>query len=165
MPRKEGMHEKETVRGSRSKQSLRVWLRLLTAHNLIETQIRRRLQEQFRRTLPQFDVLAELEHAGEPQTMSQLSRQLMVSNGNLTGVVDRLERDGLVAREASKADRRVQFIQLTDSGKAQFSEMAVDHERWLTELLLESPSEQLHDMESQLKDIIASLRNKLEHGD
>jgi DNA-binding MarR family transcriptional regulator len=73
------------ARANRSEQSVRLWLRLLSLHNLVDSELRRRLQEQFGCTLPQFDVLSELERAGEPQTMSQVSRQLMVSNGNLTG--------------------------------------------------------------------------------
>ena len=87
--------------GSRGKQSLRLWLRLLACENLIEQTVRTRLRVAFDITLPQFDVLSELEHAGNALTMSQLSQKLMVSNGNVTGVVDRLERDGLVRRRAS----------------------------------------------------------------
>ena len=90
----------------RGKQSLRAWLRLLACENLIEQHLRTRLRQDFDITLPQFDVLSELEHAGEQLTMSRLSEKLMVSNGNVTGVVDRLERDEYVIRQASPTDRR-----------------------------------------------------------
>ncbi len=121
-------------RANRAEQSVRLWLRLLSLHNLVDGELRRRLQEQFSCTLPQFDVLSELERAGEPQTMSQVSRQLMVSNGNLTGVVDRLLREGQVRREENPVDRRVQLISLTDAGRTRFQTMATAHAAWLEEL-------------------------------
>jgi len=117
------------------KQPLRLWLRLLTCANLIEQQVRGRLRDTFAVTLPQFDVLAELDAAGEPQTMTALSNRLMVSNGNVTGVIDRLERAGMVERCASTRDRRVQYIALTASGRMRFTEMAAAHEGWIAELL------------------------------
>lgn len=122
------------TRANRAEQSVRLWLRLLSLHNLVDGELRRRLQEQFACTLPQFDVLSELQRAGEPQTMSQVSRQLMVSNGNLTGVVDRLLREGHVRREESPGDRRVQLISLTESGRTRFGKMAAAHAAWLEEL-------------------------------
>ncbi len=119
---------------TRGKQSLRLWLRLLSCESIVEQTVRTRLRNAFDITLPQFDVLSELEHAGDPLTMSQLSQKLMVSNGNVTGVVDRLERDGYVRREASPTDRRVQFITLTDKGVVTFRKMAEIHEQWITAL-------------------------------
>jgi DNA-binding MarR family transcriptional regulator len=119
---------------SRGKQSLRLWLRLIACENIIEQSVRARLRTEFDVTLPQFDVLSELEYAGVALTMSQLSQKLMVSNGNVTGVVDRLERDGYVQREASPSDRRVQFIALTDKGVAAFQKMAAAHEQWIETL-------------------------------
>jgi DNA-binding MarR family transcriptional regulator len=121
--------------GSRGKQSLRLWLRLLACENLIEQTVRARLRIAFDITLPQFDVLSELEHAGSALTMSQLSQKLMVSNGNVTGVVDRLERDGLVRRRASSTDRRVQYIELTGQGISLFRDIASEHEHWIENLL------------------------------
>jgi DNA-binding MarR family transcriptional regulator len=118
-----------------SKRSLRIWLRLLGCTTLIEQTVRTRLRHEFKVTLPQFDVLAELEAAGEPQTMSALSRRLMVSNGNVTGVIDRLARAGLVRRQASPEDRRVQYIALTQAGRKRFATMASAHEGWVHELL------------------------------
>ena len=119
----------------RSKRSLRIWLRLLGSATLIEQQVRARLRDTFDITLPQFDVLAELDAAGEPQTMSALSRRLMVSNGNVTGVIDRLVRAGLVRRTPSAEDRRVQYIALTPKGRRRFTTMATAHEGWIDELL------------------------------
>lgn len=118
-----------------SKRSLRIWLRLLGCSTLIEHTVRVRLRDEFGITLPQFDILAELDAAGEPQTMSALSRRLMVSNGNVTGVIDRLARAGLVSRTVSTDDRRVQFIALTPRGRRRFAAMAAAHEQWIDELL------------------------------
>lgn len=120
---------------ARGKQALRLWLRMLACENMVEHVLRTRLREEFEVTLPQFDALAELERAGRPLTMSALSQELMVSNGNITGVVDRLVRDGYVARSPSPTDRRVQYIELTARGAERFAAMARAHERWVAELL------------------------------
>lgn len=135
---------------TRPKQSLRLWLRLLACEGLVEQVVRTRLRTTFAITLPQFDVLSELEHAGDALTMSQLSQNLMVSNGNVTGVVDRLERDGYVRRAASPTDRRVQYIALTDKGISAFKQMAQVHEQWITELFAGLTA-------SDIKTLIASL--------
>lgn len=118
-----------------SKESLRTWLRMLSCETVIEQQLRTLLRQNFAVTLPQFDVLSELERAGEPMTMSQLSKELMVSNGNVTGVIDRLEKTGFARRVRSEHDRRVQFIELTTKGRKEFDKMATQHERWLGDLL------------------------------
>ena len=118
-----------------SKESLRTWLRMLSCETVIEQQLRTLLRQNFAVTLPQFDVLSELERAGEPMTMSQLSKELMVSNGNVTGVIDRLGKTGFARRVRSEHDRRVQFIELTTKGRKEFDKMATQHERWLGDLL------------------------------
>ncbi|HEX5513169.1 MAG TPA: MarR family transcriptional regulator [Gammaproteobacteria bacterium] len=100
----------------------------------MEQELRARLRLSFDITLPQFDVMAELERAGEPQTMSELSRRLLVSGGNVTGVVDRLERAGYVERRPLPTDRRVQLVALVEKGRREFAAMAAAHEQWLTEL-------------------------------
>jgi DNA-binding MarR family transcriptional regulator len=117
-----------------SKESIRTWLRLLSCEAIIEQRLRTRLRQTFSVTLPQFDVLSELERAGAPLTMSQLSRELMVSNGNVTGVIDRLEKTGYVKRVRAEHDRRIQNIELTARGRTAFDKMAVQHERWLDEM-------------------------------
>ncbi len=116
------------------KTALRLWLRLLGSANLIENHLKRRLREHFDVTLAQFDLMSEIARDDAPKTMTEISQLLMVSNGNVTGLVDRLSRDGLVQREPSPGDRRVYLIILTAEGKNLFAEMAVQHERWLSEL-------------------------------
>jgi DNA-binding MarR family transcriptional regulator len=117
-----------------SKRALRLWLRLLACESIVENRIRAHLRDSFGITLPQFEVLAELEYMKRPLTMTELSKRLMVSNGNVTGVVDRLLRDGLVARLQSGDDRRVHLIKLTDQGMETFRKMAVLHETWIAEM-------------------------------
>lgn len=113
---------------------VRLWLRLLTCTNLIEGEVRRRLRERFGVTLPRFDLMAQLEKAPDGLTLSELSRRMMVSNGNLTGLVERLAEAGLVERRLSETDRRAQVIRLTEGGRAAFSEMAAAHEGWIAEM-------------------------------
>ena len=113
----------ETRLSSDDHLALRLWLRLLTCSNLIETSIRRRLQQDFDLTLPRFDLLAQLDRA-DGLKMSELSRRLMVTSGNVTGIADQLERDGWLTRESDSGDRRATRLRLTDSGRKRFSAMA-----------------------------------------
>ena len=115
--------------------ALRIWLRLLTCTQLIEKQVRNELREQFATTLPRFDLMAQLERHPEGLKMNELSRLLMVTGGNVTGVVDQLEKEGMVERLDEPADRRAFRIRLTRSGDKTFAEMARAHERWVVELL------------------------------
>lgn len=111
--------------------SLRLWLRLLSCTNQIENRIRQRLQANFNTTLPRFDLMAQLERTPEGLKMSELSQRLMVTGGNVTGITDGLQREGLVVREVDAADRRVYRVKLTAEGKRQFRRMADEHEQWI----------------------------------
>jgi DNA-binding MarR family transcriptional regulator len=113
---------------------LRLWLRLLTCSTLIEGEVRRRLRDRFDVTLPRFDLMAQLDKAPDGMTLSDLSRRMMVSNGNLTGLVDRLAASGHLDRQVSKTDRRAQVIRLTVLGRAEFRAMAAEHEGWIATL-------------------------------
>jgi DNA-binding MarR family transcriptional regulator len=125
--------ESSLARGD--KLELRVWLRLLTCTNLIDGRVRAGLREEFDVTLPRFDVLAQLDRAPDGLSMGALSDRLMVSNGNVTGLVDRLVTEGLVARVASPSDRRQSRVKLTAAGKRAFDAMTPRHERWVDDLL------------------------------
>jgi DNA-binding MarR family transcriptional regulator len=118
-----------------SKARLRLWIRLFRASRLIEGVARERLKSQFKVTLPRFDVLAALYRQPDGMLMSEISRYLMVSNGNVTGIVDRLVSDGFAVRSQRNGDRRTSFISLTRKGRAFFAEMAATHETWIDELL------------------------------
>jgi DNA-binding MarR family transcriptional regulator len=118
-----------------AKERLRLWLRLLRSSRGMEAELRERLRVTFGVTLPQFDVLAALERHKSGVTMTELSRYLMVSNGNVTGIVDRLVEDGLIARSAAAGDRRATRVALTAKGGQAFAVMAAEHERWVDELL------------------------------
>jgi DNA-binding MarR family transcriptional regulator len=120
-----------------SKQRLRLWLRLLRAARAIEGALRERLRLRFSMTLPQFDVLAALARTRSGMTMTEVSRLLIVSNGNVTGIIDRLAADGLVIRQTAAADRRAVRVSLTRRGAEKFAEMAAVHETWVDELLSE----------------------------
>jgi DNA-binding MarR family transcriptional regulator len=112
-----------------SKRRLKMWIRMLGVTRASESHLREFLRVKHATTLPRFDVLAALYRRRDGVTMSELSRMLLVSNGNATAVVDRLESDGLVRRTPSDADRRTVFVALTPEGLAQFEGLAADHER------------------------------------
>jgi DNA-binding MarR family transcriptional regulator len=115
--------------------ALRFWLRLLTCTQLIERRVRSGLREDFATTLPRFDLMAQLERHRDGLKMNELSRMLMVTGGNVTAIVDQLEKEGLVERLDEPDDRRAFRIRLTRSGEKTFAEMARAHEQWIVELL------------------------------
>ena len=112
-----------------SKRRLKMWIRLLGVTRAAEGQLRQFLRVNRNTTLPRFDVMAALYRRRDGVTMSELSRMLLVSNGNATAVVDRLEKDRLVLRSASESDRRTVFVALTEKGLSQFEILAAEHER------------------------------------
>ncbi len=114
--------------------ALRLWLRLLSCSTQIEQEIRLRLRQRFATTLPRFDYLAQLERHPEGLRMSALSRYLMVTGGNVTGVTDQLVADGYVERVPDPQDRRSLIVRLTPQGREQFLAMATEHEGWLVEM-------------------------------
>ncbi len=112
---------------------LRLWLRLLTCTQLIEKQVRNGLREQFATTLPRFDLMAQLERAPDGMKMNELSRRMMVTGGNVTGITDQLVTEGLVERVDVANDRRAWRVRLTARGRKQFNEMAQQHESWIVD--------------------------------
>ncbi|MGN6818445.1 MAG: MarR family winged helix-turn-helix transcriptional regulator [Sphingomonas sp.] len=114
---------------------LRLWLRLLRTTRAIEGELRERLATDFGSTLPRFDVLAALDRAPDGMMMGELSRFLLVSNGNVTGIVERLVGDGLVERTNRAGDRRTAIVRLTAAGRETFAAMAAAHAGWIDELL------------------------------
>jgi len=118
-------------------EELRLWLRLLTCTNLIEGEVRSRLRARFDVTLPRFDLMAQLDKAPDGMTLSDVSKRMMVSNGNVTGLVERLVVSGHLDRRTSITDRRVQMIRLTKVGRSEFRKMATEHETWIADMFAE----------------------------
>ena len=135
-------------------ESVSLWFRLLSCHARILTVLRRELED--RMTMARFDLLASLfRHDG--QTLAALSRDLLVTAGNVTGLVDRAERDGLVARRPDPADRRVARVWLTDEGRALIKELLPVHAKQVHQLLAALPSAQRKD----LRKLLGTLREHL----
>ena len=147
------------------KLALRVWLRLLTCSNLIEQQVRSGLRRDFSTTLPRFDVLAQLDRAPDGMTMGQLSSHLMVSNGNITGLIDRLVQEGLVTRSPAPGDRRTQMVRLNDAGKLALNEMLPVHEKWIVDMLAGFEREDMSALLDQLACLKDSLETSLNQGE
>ncbi|MEY2770159.1 MAG: hypothetical protein RIQ38_578 [Pseudomonadota bacterium] len=134
--------------------SLRLWLRMLSATTRIEEVVRARLREQFGITLPRFDLMAQLEREPEGLTMGELSRRMMVTGGNVTAIVQQLEGEALVQREALAHDRRSFRVRLTPAGRHAFARMARAHEPWIVDLMAgldETQQQQLHRLLGELK--------------
>lgn len=112
-------------------EALRLWLRMLTCTQLIEKQVRTQLRKQFDTTLPRFDLMAQLERYPEGLKMNEMSRRMMVTGGNVTGITDQLVGEGLVERVGVQGDRRAYRVRLTPRGRKVFDEMARQHEAWI----------------------------------
>ena len=127
--------DRETAARTDDHLALRLWLRLLTCTQIIEREVRARLRERFDTTLPRFDLMSQLWRYPQGLKMNALSRHLMVTGGNVTGIVDLLEQDGQVERATEPADRRACRVRLTRAGRKSFGEMARAHEQWIVGLL------------------------------
>jgi len=114
--------------------SLRLWLRLLSCTNRVEDKIRQKLRESFGITLPRFDLMAQLERHPDGLTMGELSRRMMVTGGNITTIVDQLEKEKLVVRVVGVNDRRSFTVKLTQAGRDAFTDMAIAHEAWVADM-------------------------------
>jgi DNA-binding MarR family transcriptional regulator len=147
--------DRESISRAVDHRALRIWLRLLTCTQLIERQVRSRLRGRFATTLPRFDLMAQLERHPEGLKMNELSRMLMVTGGNITAIVDQLEKERLVERFADRADRRAFRIHLTSAGERTFGEMAAAHEAWVIEMLA-GLSRREHD---ELLKLLAKLKS------
>ena len=125
------------------KDELRLWLRLLTCTTMIEATIRSRLRQQFGVTLPRFDLMAQLEETPAGMTLGELSRRMMVSNGNVTGLIERLVTAGEVERAPHATDRRATTVRLTATGHRSFATMAAAHEQWVAAMFQDVPRNDL----------------------
>jgi DNA-binding MarR family transcriptional regulator len=136
---------------------VRVWLRLLSCSMTIEKMLRRKFAEQFETTLPRFDVMASLDRHPQGQTMGQLSRALLVSNGNVTSIVRQLEEQGYVDTRSDPEDRRSSIVVLSAAGKAQFDRLAAAHHRWIAEAFEGVEPESLAGLHGLLAELKASI--------
>lgn len=121
----------EVRAGADQDEALRLWLRMLSCTSLIERQVRSNLRREFDITLPRFDLMAHLERSPQGLRMGDLSRRMMVTSGNVTGITDQLESEGLVIREFSPRDRRAFIVRLTPNGRRVFRRMAQAYEQWI----------------------------------
>ena len=150
-------HDFETALTNDDRLELRVWLRLLTCATMIDGHVRSRLRRDFGTTLPRFDLMAQLDRAPDGLTMGELSRRLMVSNGNVTGLIDRLVGEGMVLRRRSPDDRRSQIVRLSDAGKRAFDRMTPAHQAWIEELLAGLGRREMADLHEGLGAMKTSL--------
>ena len=147
----------ETRASADDHMALRLWLRLLSCTNLVEGPLRTRLRQQFSGSLPRFDLMAQLDREPGGMKMRELSRRLMVTGGNVTGLSDRLVSEGLIEKQGDPEDRRACTVQLTPAGRRQFRAMAQAHEAWVAELFSGLSSAQ----QAQLFELLGVLKQTL----
>jgi DNA-binding MarR family transcriptional regulator len=148
--------------GSHAKTAVRLELRLLTCTALIERRISARFRKEFDTTLPRFDFLAALDRKGE-LSLGEVSRLLMVSNGNVTGLAGRLKQDGLIEPVDRQGDRRAQYVRLTPEGARKFKTMAAAHETWVEAMFAELEDHDCDALLSLLDRAKASIRREVPH--
>jgi DNA-binding MarR family transcriptional regulator len=136
---------------------LRVWVRLLDCAKIIEKRLRRNFEDQFGTTLPRFDILATLDRAPEGLRMGELSRALLVSNGNVTAIVRQLQEQGLVQSSPDPEDGRSAIVALTPEGRDQFATLAQAHHGWVREALADFPE----DSQRHLLDLLTQLKSSI----
>jgi DNA-binding MarR family transcriptional regulator len=146
------------------KDELRLWLRLFTCKELIETDVRRRLRDTFDVTLPRFDLMAQLDRTPKGMTLGELSQRMMVSNGNVTGLVDRLVEQGLISRKPSPKDRRAQIVSLTTQGRKFFRSMARTNGDWMGEFFADLTRDDIDTLMRLLAKTKTSARKAIGNG-
>ena len=140
---------------------LRLWLRLFSCKELIEAEVRRRLRENFSITLPRFDLMAQLDRAAKGMTLGELSQRMMVSNGNVTGLVDRLVEQRLIERRPAPNDRRAQIVSLTAEGRRLFRAMARANGEWIGDLFSDLSVNEIDTLMRLLAKAKTSIRNAI----
>jgi DNA-binding MarR family transcriptional regulator len=123
------------ITAASTKDTLRLWLRMLSLTNMVEARLRRNLRTAYDATLPRFDVMAALHDKPEGSSMGEIARRLLVTNGNITAIVERLEKEGLVHRRQRPEDRRSHVVRLTGAGREAFEAMATDLQGWVASML------------------------------
>ncbi|MGA1179894.1 MAG: MarR family winged helix-turn-helix transcriptional regulator [Marivivens sp.] len=140
-----------------SKSRLRLWLKLLKTSGLVEEELRRRMRAELGTTLPRFDVMSALSRSPDGLKMSEISRRLRVSNGNITGIVDKLTEEGIALRVAMPGDRRANLVRLTPKGCQVFAEHAGRHEAWVDEILAELNADDVVGMVLRLDHLLDAI--------
>ncbi|MCF6197281.1 MAG: MarR family transcriptional regulator [Emcibacter sp.] len=141
---------------------LGLWLRLITNTNIIEKEIRNLFRSEFKVTLPRFDLMSALYREPGGLTMGELSRKLLVSNGNVTGIVERLQKEGLVKRWSLPTDRRIYSVGLTPKGRTDFKVMADRHKEWVADILSDLNEDDVLPMIALLDNLREALKNRKE---
>lgn len=152
-----GEMAKNGVRSGSGSLDLRVWVRLLNCAKIIEKRLRRNFEDEFQTTLPRFDVLATLSREPDGMRMGELSRALLVSNGNVTSIVRQLQEQGHVVSRIAPEDARSAIVSLTTEGYEYFERLARAHHQWVRESLGAFPA----DEQRLLLDLLTKLKSSL----
>ncbi len=156
------MAENMEIKNETDTKRLGLWLRLITNSNIVEKEIRNLFRSEFSVTLPRFDLMAALYRENGGLTMGELSKRLLVSNGNVTGIVERLQKEGLVKRWVLPTDRRIYSVGLTPKGRTEFKEMADRHKQWIAGIFGGLEDEELTQMIRMMDRMRDALRQREE---
>ncbi len=156
------MADNAEFNGDMETKKLGLWLRLITNSHVVEKQVRNLFRSEFGVTLPRFDLMSALYREQAGLTMGELSRRLLVSNGNVTGIVERLQKEGLVKRWVLPTDRRIYSVSLTPKGRAAFKELADCHRDWISEIFDGLQDDELTEMIKMMDRLRDILKNQKE---
>ena len=157
--------EQKLKHETREKEGLRLWLRILTCSQMVEQEIRTMLRGKFDTTLPRFELLAALDRVPDGLTMGELSRWLMVTKGNVTGIAERLSEDGYIKRQPTSTDRRSFCVTLTSRGKKAFKKMESEYERLLERLFTDASLDDIDNFAgilAKVKEVVEEIHEERE---
>lgn len=154
----ESISSAEANLSRRQKAETRFWLQILNVHHLIYNDLNARLINESGLSIAKFDVLAQLYRFPEGISMGALSKKLKVTNGNVSGLVTRLEADGYVRRSVEPNDRRSFRASITPVGKAVFEKAMAKHQTEIGRKLSRIPLEAIEAMTGDLKQITDQIR-------
>ncbi|VAX02842.1 Transcriptional regulator, MarR family [hydrothermal vent metagenome] len=153
-------NDNENAENDADTKKLGLWLRLITNSNIVEKKIRNLFRSEFGVTLPRFDLMAALYREQGGLTMGELSRRLLVSNGNVTGIVGRLQKEGMVKRWVLPTDRRIYSVGLTPKGRIEFKRMADRHKEWIADIFRDLKDDELAQMIPMMDRMREVLKNR-----
>ncbi len=153
-------NDNENAENDTDTKKLGLWLRLITNSNIVEKKIRNLFRSEFGVTLPRFDLMSALYREQGGLTMGELSRRLLVSNGNVTGIVERLQKEDMVKRWVLPTDRRIYSVGLTPKGRIEFKRMADRHKEWIADIFRDLKDDDLAQMIPMMDRMREILKNR-----
>lgn len=144
----------------RRKIETRIWLSVLSIESNIFSKLNGALSAQFGISVAKFEFLAQIERYPDGISLSQISANLKVTSGNVSGLVRRLLADGLITKTMSLEDRRSFIAKFTPEGKELFDKANILHAETLAHCFAEVPLSELEAALATLRSLSSGLQGR-----